>query len=105
MSLEAKKQQRREIGARHLFDLVCKYVSDSYEVSDTLKRELYFKTRSEWYSYCDRNNAKKSSLIVFDRGAFQRLVDKKYIEFTKKFYPEVSYFTVLLMKTKTHSYA
>lgn len=105
MSLELKRQQKKEIGAKQLFMLVCEYVSESFEKSDTLKRELYFKKRSSWFSYCDKNNLKRSKIIEFDRGAFQRLVDKKYIELTKQFHPEVSYFQILLLKTKIHSYA
>jgi hypothetical protein len=105
MSLEAKKQSRREIGARHLFNLVCQYINESYEKSEVLKRELYFKKRSEWFQFVYRNNSKKSRLVEFDRGAFQRLVDKKYIEYTKTFHPEISLLKVMLLKTKTHSYA
>lgn len=105
MSKEQRKQSKREAGAKHLFDLVCHYVSDSFGMPETLKKELYFKSRSAWYSYCDRNNSKGSRLVEFDRAAFKRLVDRSYIDFTKKFHPGISMIKLLMLKTKTHSYA
>lgn len=101
----SKTQIKREDGAKRLFDLFCNYVADAYEANGSAKRELYFKARSSWYTYCDRNNSRKSKTIIFDRDAFRRMVDNKFVEYTRKFYPETSWFKLFLLKRKAHSFA
>ena len=105
MTIEEKKEQAKEIGGRYLYDQVCAYVIESKELGEVAKKALYFKKRSVWYCYCDKQNKKKSRMVEFDRDSFQRMVDKNYVELTKKLIPETSIFKITYLRTKTHSYA
>lgn len=105
MTREEKAYKEKEVSARQCFDLVVAYVNNSYQKTDTEKREIYFRCRSDWYKHVDKHNSKRKSLIQMDRDYFRKLVDKNYEKYTKQLFPDVSIFYMLKLKTQTHSYA
>lgn len=104
-SKEDKKKQSRESAGKHLLQLVASYAHDSYKQDKVRKKELYFKYRSEWYSFCDRMNSKKSKLLLYKRGAFKTDVDKNYVAYVAQLFPDTGRIKLFFLKRKTHSFA
>jgi hypothetical protein len=104
-SNEAKKKQSREAAGKYLLQLVASYVHESHKQDEVRKKELYFKHRSEWYSFCDRMNSKKSKLLLYKRDAFKDDVDKNYVPYVAQLFPETSRLKLFFLKRKTHSFA
>ena len=106
MSYNRRINKIKEKGAKELHKLLCDYVIEANKNNiEKSKMQLYFDFEHRWERECRRLNLLHKNDVQFDKGAFKRMVDKKFASYSRKFFPEkVSLFKFVLLKLQKHSF-
>lgn len=88
--------------AKFLHDILCKYIMEAQGKSNFEKENLYHDYEQQWKKQCFKVNTQMPDLL--NQNAFKAMVDKKFVEYTKKFFPGLSITEKLKLRFNKHSF-